>query len=348
MEENFAQIGKLLSSNVMDAPIFNDDKEEAEATNFDPDFQERLLAAVRGGPKITDAHLQVLDKDFEIEGTKTKVHCYAPALDAHGRMKPRPLARFLMDRVIDYAIPRKTIEAAQAEMLATGSTAAVASLQAKARDAFTELKNTGEGGEFLLFALAEAVFGLTQILCKMSLKTSTSMHYHGADGVYASTNSDGGLDVYWGESKLYGNPTDAITDCLKSLSPFLREEFGDDATNARDIFLINEYADLTDPDALVALKRFFDPDHADSNKLRLCGFALVGFDSDTFPVKEEAGVWKEIEAALKSELLKWQKHIGKRIGEEELAIFDVHFVCVPLRSVDEFREIFLDMLRGEP
>lgn len=331
----------------MDAPIISDESDNPETPVYDPDFQDLLLAAVRGGPKITDAHLRVLDKDFEIDGTSTRVHCYAPALDAHGRMKPKPLAKFLLDRVIDYAIPRKTIEAAQQEMLETGSTAAVASLQSKARNAFTELEKTGEGGEFLLFALAEAVFGLTQILCKMSLKTSTSMHYHGADGVYASTSDDGGLNVYWGESKLYGDPTAAITDCLKSLAPFLREEFGEDATNARDVFLINEYADLTDPDALATLKRFFNPDHADSNKLRLCGFALVGFDSESFPAEEEAGVWEEIEAALKAELPNWQKHIGKRIGEEKLTIFDVHFVCVPLRSVEEFREIFLKMLRGQ-
>ena len=331
----------------MDAVTPSKPPDIVESESFDPDFQEQLLKAVRGGAKITDAHLQVLDADFVITGTKTKVHCYAPSLDAHGRMKPKPLARFLMDRVIDYAIPRKRIEAAQKEMIETGSTAAVVKLQTEARNAFTELEKTGEGGEFLLFALAEAVFGLTQILCKMSLKTSTSMHYHGADGVYASADDEGYLNVYWGESKLYDNPSSAITDCLSSLGPFLREEFGDDASNARDIFLVNEYADLTDPTAVAALKRFFNPDHPDAKKLRLCGFALVGFDSDTFPAKGKSGVWKEIEAALMAEVPKWQSHVEKRIAKEDLSIFDVHFVCVPLRSVKEFRKTFLKMLRGK-
>lgn len=331
----------------MDSQLIDAGGEETENLDFDPDLQTLLLEAVRGGPKITDAHLQVLDNNYAIGGTKTKVHCYAPSLDAHGRMKPEPLAEFLFQRVVEYAIPRKSIEAAQRKFNETGSPAAIIKLHDQAKAAFTELKNSGEGGEFLLFALAEAVFNLTQILCKMSLKTSTSMHYHGADGVYASADDEGYLNVYWGESKLYENPTAAITDCLKSLAPFLREEFGSGATNARDIFLVNEYADLGNPDAVATLKRFFDPDHPKAKKLRLCGFALVGFDSDKFPQAENAGIWKEIEASLKAEMPKWQAHVGKRVGEENLSIFDIHFICVPLRSVEEFRRVFLSMLRGE-
>lgn len=313
---------------------------------LDEDLRDMLVQAVRRGAKITDSHLSTLDKGFSVNGTNTLVHCYAPALDANGRLKPKALAQFLFDRIIDYAIPRKAVEIAQEQMLKTGSTAEWMKLQRKAKAAFTDLDKSGEGGEFLLFALAEAVFELTQILCKMSLKTSTSMHYHGADGVYASATEDGYLNVYWGESKLYENPTNAITDCLKSLAPFLREEFSDDATNAQDIYLVNEYANLTDPVTVAALKRFFDPDCEDANKLRLCGVALVGFDVDCFPEREQAGIWEEIEAALKEQLPKWQSHVSKRLGDEKLELFDIHFICIPMRSVQEFRNEFMVLLKG--
>lgn len=317
-----------------------------EAETLDENLRDMLLHAVRRGPKITDSHLSVLDKDFSVDGTKTLVHCYAPALDANGRLKPKALAQFLFDRIIDYAIPRKAVEAAQEQMLATGSTAEWIKLQRKAKGAFTHLDNSGEGGELLLFALAETVFEFAQILCKMSLKTSTSMHYNGADGVYASTTEDGYLNVYWGESKLYKSPTDAITDCLKSLAPFLREEFSDDATNAQDIYLVNEYANLTDPLAVAALKRFFDPDCEEAKHLRLCGFALVGFDVQCFPQTEQAGIWDEIEAALREQLPNWRSHIGKRLGDEKLELFDIHFICIPMRSVKEFRDAFMALLKG--
>jgi len=314
--------------------------------DFDVDLQERLLNAVRGtgGPKITDSHLRVVDKEFPIAGTKTTVHCYSPALDAHGRMKIKPLAEFLTDRIIEYAIPRTAVEKAQKEAEEHNSYAAVLKLQRKAKAAFTEIKNSGEGGEFLVFALAEAVFEFTQILCKMSLKTSSSMHYHGADGVYANADSDGYLNVFWGESKLYENPTNAITDCLKSLAPFLNEEFGTDAANSRDIFLINDYADLTDQEALRALKSYFDFDHPNSNKLKLCGFALVGFDNSAFPSEGNTAVWDDVEKELVSNLPNWRTHVEKRIGEESIEGFDIHFVCIPMRSVEEFRNVFLHMI----
>lgn len=169
---------------------------------YDTNLQEMLLKAVRGGPKVTDAHLRVVEKDIELDGTKTTVHCYAPTLDGNGRMRINLLAQFLRDRVVEYAIPRRTLEAAQAEFNATESPAEIVRLHEKAKRLFTDLKNTGEGGEILLFALAEAVFNLAQILCKMSPKTSTLMHYHGADGVYASGDREGRLNLYWGESKL--------------------------------------------------------------------------------------------------------------------------------------------------
>ena len=316
-----------------------------EVETLNENLRDMLLQAVRRGPKITDSHLTVLDRDFSVDGTKTFVHCYAPSLDAHGRLKPKALAQFLFDRIVDYAIPRHAVEAAQKQVAETGSTAEWMKLQRKAKAAFTDLDKSGEGGEFLLFALAEAVFELTQILCKMSLKTSTSMHYHGADGVYAAAE-DGYLNVYWGESKLYKSPTDAITDCLKSLAPFLREEFSDDAANAQDIYLVNEYANLTDPIAVDALKRFFDPDCEEAKYLRLCGFALVGFDVDCFPQTEQAGIWDEIEAALQKQLPNWQSHIGKRLDDEKLELFDIHFICIPMRSVKEFRDAFMALLKG--
>ncbi|QLA16667.1 DUF1837 domain-containing protein [Desulfolutivibrio sulfoxidireducens] len=311
---------------------------------FNADLQAMLLAAVRGGTKVTDAHLRVIEKDVEIEGTLTRLHCYAPTLDGNGRLRIKRLAQFLRDRIISYAIPRPRLEKAQEYLNENNCPSEILKLQADAKNLFTKLKTSGEGGEFLLFALAEAVFEFTQILCKMSLKTASGVHYHGSDGVYAQCDDAGYLHVYWGESKVYGDAINAITDCLKSLAPFLRDEPAEDASSARDIFLINEFADFSDQNLIAALKRYFDDDDAMSNKLRYCGVALVGFDCKGFPAKGETGVWETIEPALKAALPNWSAHVGKRIVQEKLESFDIHFICVPMRSVDEFREYFLSLL----
>ena len=150
----------------------------------------------------------------------------------------------------------------------------------------------------------------------------------GDDGTGGPPSDDGGvLNLYWGESKLYGNVTNAITDCLGSLAPYLRDELGANSASAQDLFLANEYADFTDPNLLAAFKRFFDPDDPMSQKLRLCGIALVGFDCDGFPADGESGEWAQIESNLKAQFPSWNGHVGKRVTTEKLETFDIHFIC---------------------
>ena len=99
----------------------------------------------------------------------------------------------------------------------------------------------------LLFLLAERFLCLPQVLCKMDLKTDSRMHYHGADGVYASISETGNLKLYWGESKMYKDAIAAIRDCLSSLAPFLIEEEQEGAGRERDLILLSDRADLSDP-----------------------------------------------------------------------------------------------------
>lgn len=317
----------------------NNDSTETKA------LRKVLLKCIHPEPNITVAHLNVVERDFAVDETNTLVHCYAPTLDGNGRLRINALAEFMRDRVFRFVIPKKDIQAAETVRKNSGDMSGYTRLHERAKHTFTTIKNTGEGGEFLLFALAEKEFSLTQILSKMSLKTSTRMHYHGTDGVYASVDENGVLKLFWGESKLYNNPTDAITDCLKSLAPHLIEGQGEDAASARDIVLLNEYADIGDDAACAILKRFLDPNDPQAQKLRICGIALVTFDNSAFPQDgASGGVWEEIETALKSALPNWKAHIRKRIGAENLETFDIHFICLPMACADDFRRAFLKCL----
>lgn len=308
------------------------------------DLDAALQRAIRGGPSVVDAHLRLLERDIVVGKTLTNLHCYFLPLDGNGRVRFKPLAEFLRDRIVDYAIPRRAIEEAQRQAHATGSTAPLAKLDRQAESLFTDLAKSGEGGELLLFAMAESVFGLAQILCKMSLKTSTSMHYHGADGVYANVRTDGGLNIYWGESKIYDDATTAIRDCLASLSPFLVQPEGQDAARSQDILLINEFANFTDQKLVEALRRVLDPDNASSLKTKNCGIALVAFDCSSYPADGAASTMDALEAAIKEQLPKWMGNLANRITQEKLDKFDVHFICVPIPSAAAFRKYFLQLL----
>lgn len=196
----------------------------------------------------------------------------------------------------------------------------------------------------LLYLLAERFLKVPQVLCKMDLKTDSHMHYHGADGVYASVNEDGLLKLFWGESKVYANPTDAIRDCLTSLAPFLVEADHEGSGRERDLVLLSDKADLSDPALTAAFKKYFDRSSPLSNRVEYCGIALIAFDADFYPNDNSKAVADEIVTAAKEGIKNWAKNVKNRIGVEKLESFDIQFFCVPVPSADGFRTSFLKAL----
>lgn len=299
---------------------------------------------VSGDAEQLDVHLQLVERDIEIEGCNVRLHCHCLTVDGNGRVKPRRLAEFLRDAIADYAIPRSKMNAARERDFKFGSSSAVTALYHEAKNVFTDLSNTGEGGEMLLYLLAERYLELPQVLCKMDLKTDSHMHYHGADGVYASVSDQGLLKLYWGESKVYGDATSAIRDCLKSLAPFLLEEDHEGASRERDLVLLSDKADLSDPKLTAAFKKYFDKSSTLSNRVEYCGVALIGFDASFYPAEGAKGVAEEIAKAAKAEMNNWLMNVSNRISIEKLEHFDIQFFCVPVPSAEGFRQAFLEAL----
>ena len=151
----------------------------------------------------------------------------------------------MRNTVADYAISRSQLTKAKARDHKYNSTEAVAALVEQASRSFTDLAKTGEGGEMLLFLLAERFLKLPQILCKMDLKTDSRMHYHGADGVYAGVTAEGCSSSTGANSKIYKNAASAIQDCLASLAPFLVEPEHEGAERERDLILLSDKAELS-------------------------------------------------------------------------------------------------------
>lgn len=302
---------------------------------------EELTAALTGDPDALEVHLTLVERDILIDGHAVKVHCHCLTVDANGRVQPRRLAEFMRNAVADYAIPRVQLTKAKARDAKYNSTEAVAALVEQARRSFTDLATTGEGGEMLLFLLAERFLKLPQILCKMDLKTDTRMHYHGADGVYARVTADGILKLYWGESKVYSDASAAIKACLKSLAPFLIEPDHEGAERERDLILLADKADLSNPELTEALKRFFDKNSPQSKRVQYCGVALVGFDADFYPDDQVKAVADEIAEGARAGVEAWRASIGERLAAEKLEQIEIELFCLPLPSAEGFRAAFL-------
>ena len=305
---------------------------------------EDFTAILTGDPEELDVHLELVERDMEINGKKIKVHCHCLVRDGNNRVKVRRLAEFMRNSIADYAIPRSKLEAARKRDLKYNSSAAVSAIHNQACSTFTDLKNTGEGGEMLLFLLAERFLRLPHVLCKMDLKTDSQMHYHGADGVYAGLSETGTLKVYWGESKIYKDPKAAIRDCLRSLAPFLIEEEHEGAGRERDLILLSDKADLSDPDLTAAFKKYFDRSSLMSNRVEYCGIALIGFDAQIYENEGSGEIAKTISDRAREQVRELLNNVEARTIAEKLDRFEIQFLCVPFPSVKDFRAAFLGSL----
>lgn len=300
-----------------------------------------LASALTGNPDALEVHLTLVERDVLIEGHLVRIHCHCLTVDGNGHVQPHRLAEFMRNAVVNYAIPRSKLSEAKERDRKYNSIEAVAELVERTKRSFTDLAKTGEGGEMLLFLLAERFLKLPQILCKMDLKTDSRMHYHGADGVYAGVTPEGTLKLYWGESKIYGNANAAIRDCLESLAPFLIEPEHEGAERERDLVLLSDKADLSDPVLTEALKKYFDKSSVMSKRVQYCGVALVGFDAPYYPKDDAKAVADEIVKASRTELIGWSKSIGTRLKWEKLDQMEIELFCIPLPSATGFRTAFL-------
>lgn len=293
-----------------------------------------LAAKARVQPGLLDALLVTAGEEEAADDCRTTSRVRFVRRDANGQVRTKALARLVADHVIDYCIPRKRIDEARLHAEQTGSTSRLAELDRQARDLFTKSTSSGEGGELFLFLLLEQLLGLPQILCKMSLKTNQEVHYHGVDGVHAEALGDGRLAVYWGESKLYATPTEGVTECLQSLTPFLKNADSDAAD--RDILLLRENVDLGDIELTEHLVRYFDERDDLSAQVELRGACLVGFSHDDYPNPcNESSAVAELAAEAIS---RWKTHVLKRVNIHDLNDVVIEIFLLPFPSVGAFRE----------
>lgn len=291
-----------------------------------------LQAHVRGEPDTIDAYLHHLAPEATINGTRATYRNYFVACERDGRPRVDKLTRKLAWNVVDYCIPRSRIAEARLAMERHNSTEPMARLQDEARGLFTHLTQSGEGGELLLYLLLEAVLRIPQVLCKMPLKTSAEMHVHGADGVHARALDDGGLAIYWGESKLHSTVSSAVSKGMASLAELLT---GDLHHTQRDMLLLRDHADLGDPALTQALRTFFDDDDPNSTKVEFRGACLVGFDYTDYP--NLATLEAELEAEVRLAVETWVKKAQTAITTHELKAIELEIFFVPVPSVADFR-----------
>jgi Cap4 SAVED domain len=293
------------------------------------------MSLVRGDAASLTPILTQVGSEVTLAETKACCRCHFVTFDPNGRPRVDALVEKLARQVSDYCIPRSRIAEAAEQYHDTGSTEAFSALEHEARELFVKLDKSGEGGELLLYLLLETLLGLPQLLCKMPLKTSAEMHVHGVDGVHGKLLPSGNLALYWGESKLYTNVNQAIDACFDSIAPYLLDQGAGAAQ--RDLLLVRDHIDPGDEDIKQALLKYFDDSEPESARIEFRGASLVGFTLENYP-NPLADDGQSIRTEIAEQLAKWHQHIGTRVGAQGLQSFELEVFCVPLPSVDAFRQ----------
>jgi len=186
----------------------------------------------------------------------------------------------------------------------------------------------------------ERLLAIPQVLCKMSLKTSHAVHFHGVDGVHVKALGGGRLAVYWCESKVYKDFASATRACLRSIAPYLLDN-GLGVTD-RDITLLRRHLDSGDPELDDLLVRYFVEDEVEVTMREFRGATLIGFALDDYPDPGDgkAGLPDDV----KVELDAWYEAIAQRVRSEGVESIEIEVFCLPIPSAQEFRDAFRTQL----
>lgn len=295
----------------------------------------------RGTPDVLKGLLVSVGNPTFPTGTRTSCRTHLVKKDGNGRPRVDALVDVLAQKAVDYCIPRSRIKEALAALQATGSTSSFIRLSEEARSLFTSLTTSGEGGELMLYTLLEEVLRIPQILCKMPLKTNSQMHVHGSDGIHGKMLKNGNLALYWGESKLHASVNSAIDDCFRSVGPFLTD--GMDGAAKRDILLVRDNLDTGNDELTAALIKYFSQGTEESAKIEVRAGCLIGFDLADYPdPMDDSG--QDIRVEVQKSIDTWVKRIGDDVNSNSLASFGIEVFCVPIPSVQAFRNSLKERL----
>jgi len=299
------------------------------------EFIDAVADLVRGDLSQLESCI-VFGEASSIGETAARFRCHYIRSDPNGIPRLNALAKQLARLAVFHCIPRRTIDAVRDEpdfyqqQLMSNDNAR------EARRLFTKNQpKSGEGGELLLYALLEHGLGVPQILSKMAMKSNENVQYQGTDGIHAKILENGNLALYWGEAKIWKSLSAALTDCFRSITPFLLRQSED-----QDVWLIKQYADLGDRDLKDRVLRYFDDSQPESANVEIRGACLVGFSVDQYPnlPEDEAA----LKATMATQVETWKAQVAKRIKKNSVNSFQIEVFFLPLPDADVFRTAILE------
>ncbi|HEY1768999.1 MAG TPA: DUF1837 domain-containing protein [Chthoniobacterales bacterium] len=296
-----------------------------------------LSAYLEASTQQYEACLDCLDEEDAWDSPQATVRFQHLRFDENGEPKFNDLAEALADHIIEYCFaarrrgsPKKPYEFSR--------------LSREGRAYLRKIGTSGEAGEMLLYFLLEAVLGAPQMVAKMELKTNPRMELHGSDGIHMKWHeSDGKLDLFFGEAKLEQTIYSALDNMIGSLQSFhserlLEHEFG----------VVTSHYKHADDQMKAEILKLLDRKQPGGD-CRINHACLVGYDWHEY---QKLGSVSTAELAdtfrqrYISDLPRLKKLLTGRFAAFANRRLRFEIFVLPFRTVQEFRTAFNDAVTG--
>ena len=307
---------------------------------------EGALAALAQDYSVLSARMRELQHSVTCECDGVTLRAHFPSI-TQGKAAVHELLDVMIHFLPWFALPRSEVAAAEAKLAKLDPKTAfveISKIIQAARALFIKANKatnrSGEAGEFILSILTEWILKAPQLIAKMSLKTNPEMPVHGADGIHGYyTTESKKLVLYWGESKVYTDVGQAMTEAVKSIVEANMPE-----KQKHELHLVSRYIDFAGlgHEAKTDLLRFLDPfDEAYNTKLHVTT-CLIAFNCQHYSsiLSEGENAEAKFRALLEDQLAALSKQFGDRLKKANLGHQLVELFLFPVPSVDELRAAF--------
>jgi hypothetical protein len=248
-----------------------------------------------------------------------------------GKWRCAQLAKHLTEWVLEFSL-----RSSEREIISPGKIVAVVR-EAASRVYKTDSVNRGEAGELLLHAACRQEFSTQQLVARLYYKSALDQQVHGFDCVHFRLGTNGKIELWLGESKLYSSAGDAIAKARASIKEHLDRGF----LESQKILILPKLADEDKALAAMVQHLFHKNTPVDQLLEAMVIPVLIACDSDG--VAKSTSVTKEYISAVKGEMIDISNRIRKGAPFQALRIQPIY---VPLNSKEDLRKAFGEALKG--
>ena len=242
----------------------------------------------------------------------------------------KPFVNHLVEWLPDYAL-------AESELVVSHGNIYVKLQQAAVRVYTSEkYKNRGEAGEITLHAICRDYFDTIPIAPRVFYKNASNDVVKSFDMVHARFPSDGTLELWLGESKLYADSSDAISDAIASVKAHIQQGF---LTNEK--LLLGPQISKTTPHYNEIVHLFKSQTSLD-HLLNSSVFA-IGIMSNSDALSSATALTDAYRASISLEMNKLASKIDK---SGLLNTIKIALIYVPFLDKDTFVDEFDKKLKG--